>query len=125
MLVGNLVRCIKEILMDAYRRPQAAFLGATDPSTGRRKDTRCPGLFVSSGLPLLADSQSILQGGRHFELFNRLLNSVLLIGCLNNSEMFSPSADYIDAPAGHSHINAQCIELKCMTGGASFGREQY
>ena len=59
-----------------------------------------PGLFVSSGgLPLLADSQSILQGVRHFESFNRLLNSVFLIGCLNRSEMFSPSADYIDAPA--------------------------
>ena len=39
MLVGNLVRCIKEILMNAYRRPQVAFLGATDPSTGRRKET--------------------------------------------------------------------------------------
>ena len=67
------------------------------------RDSGCaPGLFVSSGdLPLLADSQSILQGGRHFESFNRLLNSVFLIGCLNRSEMFSPSADYIDAPAGH------------------------
>jgi hypothetical protein len=96
-----------------------------EPPTPALAGGRIPGLFVSSGLPLLADSQSILQGGRHFESFNRLLNSVLLIGCLNNSEMFSPSAYYIDAPAGHSHINAQCIELKCMTGGASFGREQY
>ena len=60
-----------------------------------------PGLFVSSGLPLLADSQSILQGVRHFESFNRLLNSVFLIGCLNRSEMFSSSADYIDTPSGH------------------------
>jgi hypothetical protein len=25
--------------MNAYRRPQVAFLGATDPSTGRRKET--------------------------------------------------------------------------------------
>ena len=39
MLVGNLVRCIKEIIMNAYRRPQVTFLGATDPSTGRRKET--------------------------------------------------------------------------------------
>ena len=77
-----------------------------EPPTPALAGGRIPGLFVSSGLPLLADSQSILQGGRHFESFNRLLNSVLLIGCLNNSEMFSPSADYIDAPAGHSHINA-------------------
>ena len=41
-----------------------------------------PGLFVSSGdLPLLADGQSVLQGGRHLEAFNRLLNSVFFIGC--------------------------------------------
>ena len=39
MLVGNLVRCIKEILMNAYQRPQVAFLGATDTSTGRRRET--------------------------------------------------------------------------------------
>ena len=39
MLVGNLVRCIKEFFVNAYRRPQVAFLGATDPSTGQWKET--------------------------------------------------------------------------------------
>jgi hypothetical protein len=39
VLVGNLVRCIKEFFVNAYRRPQVAFLGATDPSTGQWKET--------------------------------------------------------------------------------------
>jgi hypothetical protein len=65
------------------------------------------GLFVSSGeLPLLADSQSVSQGGRHIELFNRLLNSVFFIGSLNRAEMFGAAADDIDTPVSHSHINA-------------------
>ena len=35
---GNLVRWIEEIVMNAYRRPQVAFLGATDPAlAGGRK----------------------------------------------------------------------------------------
>ena len=58
-------------------------------------------LFVSSGLPLFADDQSVPQGGWHLESSNRQLNSVLFIGCLNRAEMFGAPTDYIDTPAGH------------------------
>jgi hypothetical protein len=51
VLVGNLVRCIKEIIMNAYRRPQVAFLGAADPSTGRRKETSGKQVILTPAAP--------------------------------------------------------------------------